>query len=154
CGGGVAAVLITCVGCGGDPTDSFKGHVSKISDGLVPALQASELGKDGAINKAGDVAFDVQKTDSTVSPYAAVLSFKTLKNIKSSDIPIVMEWDWKVNYAYQDDAWSLKDYSITTSNIVTDKQYAALFQRFLGQKMTINESKAENAQLLSLLKIE
>jgi hypothetical protein len=90
-------VCLIFVGCRQDPTEQFKSFISK----------AIENAKTAKI-EVKDVSFNVEKTNSTISPFIATIELryedkdKTLKNGRES-------WNWvKFGYAFQDDLWILK----------------------------------------------
>jgi hypothetical protein len=114
-------ICLIFVGCRHDPTDQFKSFVSK----------AMENAKTEKI-EVEDVSFDVEKTNSTISPFIATIELrykdndKTLKNGYESWTHV------KLGYVFQEETWVLKTH-------ITDYDLYRFFLKKAPQDLTLHK---------------
>ena|ERR1017187_279311 len=118
-----AAILgMTCCvlfGCSRprDPLKDFKAVVNLLETGLngcYPLEKSYTL----KVSDPGAVRFNVEKTSSLVSPYTGTIDyFRYVGNITDTpagpvDDPSPTPFQFRINFAYQDERWVLQDVSV------------------------------------------
>jgi hypothetical protein len=130
---GLILISALAIGCSASPDKSFERHLkTAIKDTDLSEYQQGDAAKGiddkkwrkhwNVIN-AETVKYNVVKTDSLTSPFAATLSFETLSPADNSMVlheskeaaiaetrPANLQRNWKydLSYAYQDNNWRLR----------------------------------------------
>ena len=90
-----------------DPAASFREHIDQNKSQIIAQFRSSNR------NVKGDFSYDVQKTNSLVSPYVGYVYFSCSQEISRPEFTLEFHFRAKLSYAYQNDLWTYKGGEIT-----------------------------------------